>query len=128
AYVAAFVGTVDEFDGTVTARSTDGVTVTTSGGQVWEIRTRQEVPKNVVVMARPERWRFADPSRAGTPNHLAGVIETSSYLAGSRMQYLVRTAEGLIRVWAPHATEVPSGESVTLAQDPQDIFVFGERS
>lgn len=124
AYVAAFVGTVDEFKGSVIERMPGRVRVRTSGNQEWEVAVPGDTDDEVVVMARPERWKLVEGTDAGR-NRLTGVIETSTYLAGSRMQYLVRTSEGIIRVWAAHAAEIPQGTAVTLAQTPQDLLAFG---
>jgi iron(III) transport system ATP-binding protein len=123
AYVAAFVGTVDEFAGSALERATGLQRVRTRGGTDWEIVVPDTISGDVVVMARPERWKIEVGSTPGI-NRLTGTIDGVTYLAGSRTQYLVRTAEGLVRVWASYAEELPDGAIVTLAQDPYDLLAF----
>lgn len=125
AYVAAFVGTVEEFKGTSFDRTSDRLRVRTSSHQEWDVAMHAPVVGDeVVVMARPERWRLTEGAESGV-NRLTGIIESSTYLAGSRMQYLVRTSEGIVRVWAAHADEIPRGTQVSLTQTPEDLLVFG---
>ncbi|GGD31613.1 Fe3+/spermidine/putrescine ABC transporter ATP-binding protein [Microbacterium faecale] len=127
AYVAAFVGTVDEFKGSVIERSPGHVRVRTTGQQEWDIAIHDNAMESVVVMARPERWTLAEGSNPGR-NRLTGIVVSSMYLAGSRMQYLVRTAEGIIRVWASHGAEISQGAEVTISQTPADLLAFGRES
>lgn len=127
AYVAAFVGTVEEFTGTVVERAPGRLRVRTAGNQEWDIEVNREVNDDVVVMARPERWKLAEGTDPGR-NRLTGTIVSSIYLAGSRMQYLVRTGDGVVRVWAAHAEEIAQGTDVTISQTPADLLAFGRDS
>ncbi|MDO5533870.1 MAG: TOBE domain-containing protein, partial [Propionibacteriaceae bacterium] len=57
-------------------------------------------------------------------NVIEGTVQAALYLAGSRTECLVRTADGLIRVWAPHGKAAEEGETVWLSVLPQDIIAF----
>ncbi|MFD2396055.1 ABC transporter ATP-binding protein [Prauserella oleivorans] len=126
AYVARFVGTVDEMPATVTDRSAPGqLHAQTENGDQWLVHTDAELPDRVVLMARPERW-IIHAERPEGPNVLAGEVNAALFLAGSRTECLVRTAIGLIRVWAGHGRAPSEGERVWLSVAPDDLLVFAE--
>lgn len=126
AYVARFVGTVDEMPATVTERSAPGqLHAQTENGDQWLVHTDADLPDRVVLMARPERWSIHTERPEG-PNVLAGEVNAALFLAGSRTECLVRTAVGLIRVWAGHGRAPSEGERVWLSVAPDDLLVFAE--
>ena len=124
-YVARFVGMVDEFDGTIVARKRGEVAVETASGLRLPVATsRTDLPDDVVVMARPERWTL-ERTETVDPQHLSGVIEASLFLVGSRTEYVVSTGEGDVRVLASHGKQIPQGSTVALRCQPEDLLIFG---
>lgn len=136
AHVARFVGTVDEFSGTVIDQTSARVTVESRGGVLWEVArdvSEVRVSDNVVVMARPERWVLgsSDAAPAGPdvsrPNTLQGEVAAVMFLPGSRTECLVRTSLGVIRVWAHHGVAPQEGDQISVHVAPADLLVFPGR-
>ncbi|MFE5703430.1 ABC transporter ATP-binding protein [Rhodococcus koreensis] len=124
-YVARFVGTVDEFDATIVSRRGGEVDVETATGLRWTVRTsRTDLPEQVLVLARPERWTLDSPAKEHK-NALVGIVETALFLVGSRTEYIISTTEGDVRVLAAHGDEWAPGSTVSLRCLPEDFLIFG---
>lgn len=127
AYVARFVGTVDEFPALVVAREACGVTLRTTDGTLWRVTTSKALPDDVIFMARPERWRIHRAEQAG-PNVIKGEVRAAMLLAGSRTECLVRTELGMIRVWAGHGVAPAEGDTVWLEASASDVLAFPQET
>lgn len=122
-YVASFIGTVDRFEARIETREPGRVVAVTESGQRWRVASTAELPERVVVMARPERWRLL-PDYSEVDNAINGVVEASVYLGGSRMEYLIRSRDGLVRATIAHGEELRRDTRVTLSQNPEELLIF----
>jgi len=131
-YVARFVGTVDETRAKV-LRADPGagiIEVETGSGRTVTVRSARASGSlgapgtEAILMTRPERWRIHHEPVAGG-NVLPGTVQAAHYLAGSRTECLVETAEGLVRVWASHRAAAAEGDAVWLTVEPADVLIFG---
>lgn len=124
AYVARFIGAVDEIKGTVVGKSAAGeLEVKTTSNTRWTVRTDKDVKGDVYMMTRPERWTIHHEKVEGT-NIIEGEVRAALYLSGSRTECLIRTADDLIRVWAPHGQGAAEGAKVWISVEPEDILIF----
>lgn len=123
-YVASFIGVVDQFRARVVERGANFAIAEGRSGQRWRVRVKREIAKDVVVMARPERWRLLDRVADESDNLITGIVEASVYLGGSRMEYVIRTEEGLVRAHVAGGADLRRDTRVTLTQDSGDLLIF----
>jgi putrescine transport system ATP-binding protein len=104
-WVAEFVGDVNLFDGEVSSREPDRLTVATQdGGNIVVAAPRQPVTKSLVSVAiRPEKMKLSRPGPASDAvnsqaiNRLEGVVTDVSYLGGSTVYRLKLDSGAVVR-------------------------------
>lgn len=124
AYVADFVGAADEFAAEIITQTHNEIEAKTHGGNRFIIKhNRNDLQRNVRIMARPEHWRFVDENNLET-NSVKGIVELSKLLTGSRTEYHIKTADGTIRLWLTNGPRKETGTPVVIAQDSHQLLVF----
>lgn len=121
-FVASFMGEVNLFpvtgraDGTADLQAIAGASGALSVVPGW----------SGALMVRPELVRFLD-SGQGADFTLSGRL-TAEYALGSRVQYSVETAAGLVTVERPFETRLaaPVGTDVTLGWDRSAVHLIAE--
>ena len=113
-YVANFVGTTNEFVGSVTDAG-EGVVVQTPLGPVvagtWPERPQEGA--EAAVIWRPERVRLSR-DEPDDVNRWAGTVETAMFL-GTHTEHVVRVGEQQIRAWGADAVTLEEGADVWVS-------------
>lgn len=127
-YVATFVGTMNEWEGRVEEVGPDGLAVMpVEGGSL--VIEPDSLPAGapdarLVAGVRPEKIVLSRASQRNTQGHIAGRIESVSFV-GTFTEYLVRCGQQDIVVVARDWTEeFEVGELVTASISPSDLLVF----
>lgn len=133
-YVASFIGTTNQFDGTVATSTTKGLVVDTDAGQ-FHCAPRTDLTKGTAVNigVRPEHLRLAATSEKGGINTLDCLVEDMLF-HGSVTRFrcgLGPRDEQLFWDWqkSSHSSETlrPAvGTSIQLQAAPEDMFVFAQ--
>jgi iron(III) transport system ATP-binding protein len=121
AYVARFVGSANQLEGTLCQR--DGPVVDTVLGPIavlpHNIRARS---RDVIVVSRPERWSIA-ADQSGDALVLDGHIVAAAFV-GSHNEYLVGVGDARLRVWSFGQSLLDTGTSVRCAIPRDDLLVL----
>ncbi len=123
-YVARFVGSANQFSGTLQRRA-DGVVVETAFGTVAVPAANVHAARpEVAVLSRPERWSIGDNVPSGTLR-LQGELVAAAFL-GSHNEYLVE-AEGLrVQIWSFGHVLLQPGARVTCSIAPEHLLVLDQ--
>jgi iron(III) transport system ATP-binding protein len=122
-YVAGFVGSANELEGTV--RSVDGGTalVDTDLGEVRGVAVDGlEAGAPAVAVCRPERMRLA-PEEPASPNRWRAEVRASAFL-GANLEHVVRVGEHAFRLWSVDTRLLDEGTQVWLSVEPEDVRVL----
>ncbi|MER0237560.1 ABC transporter ATP-binding protein [Fulvimarina sp. MAC8] len=102
-FVADFIGTVNIFDGKVTARNGDRLTLETGAGHVLEVDANEETSSKVgpgekaAYAVRPEKLRISSEELSG-PNVLSGEVWEIAYIGDMTSFHLKMDDGKIIRV------------------------------
>lgn len=126
-YVARFVGSTNEFIGTVESASDGGLRV--RHGALGRVACASPAGDeatsgtSVLVMSRPENWRLHTAAPTATVNTWQGRITGSTFL-GSRIEYAVDVSGVEIRVheFSSRAHEI--GQSIHVTIEPSFLTVM----
>ncbi|MFL5779029.1 MAG: ABC transporter ATP-binding protein [Chloroflexota bacterium] len=124
-FVADFIGTTNLLRGRVEGRGSSGATVRLEGGElVPAAATEAPVGSAVELSVRPEGVTLLPH---GTDGALHGTVVQRSYL-GTTIQYLVRTASGVVlTVLAPKTGErLAVGDEAAVGWSADDALVLAE--
>lgn len=124
-YVANFVGTANELEGTVAAVGMDGVaTVDTAIGKVYAGTTSDGVVAGdrVVLVWRPQQARTT-ATREEAPNCWLGTVEASVYV-GTHTEADVSFGEVRQRVWNLTGALPAAGADVWVTVPPEHMRAF----
>jgi iron(III) transport system ATP-binding protein len=126
-YVATFIGSANEVEGTISQRSDDAYRVETPLGPLVAARAVGLEPlaigTRVSVLFRPEHCRFVDQSLADGPNRMAGRIERSIFL-GSYMEYLVKVGNVPVVLRAMGGEVLAEDLEVCVSVPPEHIRIL----
>ena len=129
-FVADFIGTTNLLHGTVAALENGIAIVQLDSGDRCRIGGQgRAISQEVDLSLRPEAISIRDGTTTGTSaTALSATIQQSAYL-GSAVQYLVRTAGGVVlTVLAPKSAErLTADQAVVLDWLPGDALVLGDR-
>ena len=102
-FVADFIGTVNIFDGTVSARSGDRLTLETDSGHILEVDANAETAGSIssggkaAYAVRPEKLRISAEELSG-PNVLSGEVWEIAYIGDMTSFHLKLDSGKIIRV------------------------------
>jgi iron(III) transport system ATP-binding protein len=119
-YVARFVGSANQFPGTL--RRGDGVVETAFGAIRVPAANLQAAGTDVMVISRPERWSIDDEAPADGLA-LEGELVAAAFL-GSHNEYLVETQGARIQIWALGHTLLHAGARVRCSIRPEHLLVL----
>jgi iron(III) transport system ATP-binding protein len=122
-YVANFVGTSNELEGTVTAVADGVAEIDTAIGRVRGVASEgisEHAP--AIAMCRPERLRLA-PTEPESPNRWHGEVRTSAFL-GANIEHVVGVAGRSFRVWSVDTQLLDEGTEVWLFVEPEHVRVL----
>jgi len=113
-YVANFIGTTNEIDGTIVAvNGRDDVVITTPLGEVHGVASADFAPGDRTVLScRPEDCELSR-SRPEGANAWMATIETSLFM-GSHTEYLAKVGDRLFKVWSRTNTGLIHGQQFWL--------------
>jgi iron(III) transport system ATP-binding protein len=125
-YVAAFIGSANELEGTLMGSDATGYRVETPVGVLHangiEGASLQRGAR-VAVVFRPEHCRIVLDGAAAEGNHLVGIVERSMFL-GSYMEYLVHIGDVPLVLRAMGGDVLAEGCQVNIALAPEHTRVF----
>lgn len=123
-YVARFIGTTNEIDGTVLAVDGDRVRLRTSIGECVGVRGAAGlVPgSSAVGIVRPEQIAIS-VDEPPSPNRWKGTVEARLF-SGSHTVYLVDAVTMRFKVWASRSDIAPNGHEVWISVDPAQLYVL----
>lgn len=123
-YVGRFIGSANQFDGTLERTSVGGVVDTALGKIALTSRSITATGRNVAVLSRPERWILDDEKSDGGLGWPGRIL--ASAFVGSHNEYLVDVAGLRIQVWQLGASVLAPGTEVFCSIEP-DAFVVLDR-
>lgn len=122
-YVAGFIGSANEVEGTIAQATGDGVYCvdTPVGSLTGHAVGSEQLPpgSRVYVLFRPEQCGVGDHG----PNRLLGQVEQSMFM-GSYMEYLVRVGHVPVVVRAMGGQVRPPGAQITISIEPEHLRLF----
>jgi iron(III) transport system ATP-binding protein len=125
-YVAGFIGSANEVEGTVSERSSDLYLVDTPVGRlVGHPVAAASLPPGtrVTVLFRPEHCRIVADSIDDGTNRLVGQVQRSMFL-GSYMEYQVSVADVPLVLREMGGGVLPEGHEVCISLAPEHTHVF----
>jgi iron(III) transport system ATP-binding protein len=121
AYVARFVGSANQLEGTLCQR--DGPVVDTALGPVAVLpQNIRAEGSDVIVVSRPERWSVV-PDNTPDGFALEGHIVAAAFV-GSHNEYLVGVGDARLRVWSFGQSMLPTGTRVRCAIPRDGLLVL----
>jgi iron(III) transport system ATP-binding protein len=121
-YVAAFVGTSNMIDGTVTGVANDHVVVDSAVGPVRATPTITLAVGDAVSLAfRPERGRF--DVTGGGPNSVPAVVSSSMFI-GAYTEYVLSVGVASIKLTSSERRHLPNGSSGFLSVPATDLLAM----
>ncbi len=130
AYVARFLGTVNEVAGTVVERNGDRIEIQTSIGRALAVPARgvsdYSIGQNVVVIGRPEQYRLSLERPSGA-NAWPAKLHAALFL-GTHFEYALDVSGVPVRVWTMQGIDVAAESVVWLTIDPESLLVFDAAS
>ena len=121
-YVARFVGTTNELNGTVVAPPSGGtVRVATELGEIVAVASNPDFKTGdkVAVVIRPERCRLSTDEPTG-PIKWSGTVEAALFL-GSHTEHVVRIGEKSFLEWSVGSELRKTGERIWLSVAPEYV-------
>ncbi|MBN9128865.1 MULTISPECIES: ABC transporter ATP-binding protein [Paenarthrobacter] len=121
-YVATFIGSTNELEGTVVAVDATGLEIETPLGVIRSERLHGEFAKGdeVVAIFRPEHGHLS-PERPGTVNALKATFRMELF-SGSHAEQVVTHNHKVYRVW--HGKEQEHGTEAWISVAPEKVHVF----
>jgi iron(III) transport system ATP-binding protein len=125
-FVAQFVGSANELEGTVTARDGQHIRVATPVGPLLAGTSQQpevSVGQRVIVLFRPEHCRPSLQDIASGGNTVRCQVQHSVFLGG-HVEYLVRAGGTPLLLKTMEGELLPSGTPLTIQLDPARVRLF----
>jgi iron(III) transport system ATP-binding protein len=127
-YVAQFVGSANELEGTVARRDAEHVLVDTAIGPMLALAGQPSdvsVGQRVVVLFRPEHFHFEsnDTEANAKTNTFDCEVERSIFLGG-HLEYIVTTRGTTLVLKTMEGELLPAGQVLRLRVDPVRVRVF----
>ena len=117
-YVASFVGTSNELEGTVTSVDQGFADIETAIGSIHGVPSEGVTAgASAIAMCRPERLRLG-PTEPETPNRWRGEVRASAFL-GANIEHVVDVADRTFRVWSVDTRLLDPGTEVWMSVDPR---------
>ena len=122
-YVANFVGSSNELEGTVSSLR-DGVAVVETDLGAVEAVAAEGVAAgaDAVALCRPERTRLAQ-AEPDTANRWLGEVRAAAFL-GANIEHVVRIGEHTFRTWSVDTPILEAGTEVWLYVEPHHVRVL----
>jgi len=122
-YVASFVGTSNELEGTVTDVGDGFAEVDTAIGRVRGVSAEGvDAGEPAIAMCRPERLRLA-ASEPESPNRWRGEVRASAFL-GANVEHVVDVAGRTFRAWSVDTRLLEQGTEVWMSAEPEHVRVL----
>jgi iron(III) transport system ATP-binding protein len=121
-YVGRFIGSTNQFAGTLSWDDGQPVVTTTFGTikpAADRVRTRGE---HVVIISRPERWSIGT-GPTGRDFERQGEVRAAAFV-GSHSEYLVDMAGHEVKVWTLDEALLPKGSRVWCGVSRSDLLVL----
>jgi iron(III) transport system ATP-binding protein len=123
-YVARFVGSANQFRGTL-QRDAGGVAVVCAFGNICvPVDNVRAAGSDVVVISRPERWSIGGDVQPGALG-LEGEVVAAAFL-GSHNEYLVEAVGVRVQIWAFGNILLQPGAWVKCSIAPEHLLVLDE--
>ena len=122
-YVADFVGSANELNGTVTSLDGGTAVVSTDLGDVRGVPAGGVAAgDDVVVVCRPERTELSavEPQ---SPNRWRGEVLAAAFL-GANLEHVVRVGEHTFRLWSVDTNLLDAGTEAWLHVQPEHVRVL----
>ena len=128
AFVARFIGPVNEIPGEINESPDSTWSLTSTLGTFRLKKNGVIYPKNVSLILRPEKMRLLRQRSNQQENLIEGEIQDLSYL-GSRTEYTVRTQELIFKVFEPELERLKkrtlnNGDRIFLTWKSEDAIVL----
>ena len=122
-YVADFVGSSNELQGTLSSLDGGVALVETDLGEVHGVAADGVAPGDrVVVICRPERTRIAK-DEPDSPNRWHGEVSAGVFL-GPNIEHVVHVGRHIFRVWSVDTRVLDTGMPAWLYVDPEHVRVL----
>jgi iron(III) transport system ATP-binding protein len=122
-YVADFVGSANELNGTLTSLDGGVAVVETELGEVRGVAADGvAVGEKVVAVCRPERMRLSADEPA-SPNRWRAEVRAAAFL-GASLEHVVRVGEHTFRLWSVDTRLLEAGTETWLYVDPEHLRVL----
>ncbi|MET0767378.1 MAG: ABC transporter ATP-binding protein [Aeromicrobium sp.] len=123
AYVARFMGAVNEFPGTVSTTGDDEITISTDAGEITLPQPTGSfaVGDAVIVMGRPARAHLRE-NPAGTPLSISVQVHRAAYL-GAYTDTTLEYADRMLRCWRVPEAGVVHGSAAWLEYEASDLMI-----
>ena len=126
AFTAEFLGSINFFDGKITAKGEDFYTVQ-SGSQQYHASINPdldfEIGEDVTIGIREEHISFGEKSDT---NMICGTLAEETFM-GDHTEYLFNTADGALRVRSNEPACCKNGENLTLNIDKSHTMVLKKK-
>jgi iron(III) transport system ATP-binding protein len=123
-YVARFVGSANQFRGTL-KREAGGVDVTCAFGTIGvPVDNVHATGTEIVLISRPERWSLGGDAPPGALG-IDGEVIAAAFL-GSHNEYLVEAQGVHVQIWAFGNVLLQPGTRVTCSIAPEHLLVLDE--
>lgn len=128
AFVARFIGPVNEIGGEVTQTPTDDYLLVSQVGQFKLKKNGHALQKQMSLVLRPEKMRVLRQKSSQHENLVEGTIEDLTYL-GSRTEYAIRSQASIFKVFEQEAERSKKrnlnvGDRVYLTWKTDDAMVL----
>jgi spermidine/putrescine ABC transporter ATP-binding subunit len=132
AFVARFIGPVNEIQGEVVSEEGDHASVASSIGGFRVKRNGVPLEKHVSVVLRPEKLRLLRQRSTSQENQIEGQVQELCYL-GSRTEYSIRLTGGVFKVFEQELERSKKknlnvGDKVFLSWKPEDAITLPSSS
>jgi ABC-type Fe3+/spermidine/putrescine transport system ATPase subunit len=123
-YVARFIGSVNEFEGSVVDNRTPCQVVTSSGMTFTCYGETRTKGADVTIMVRPEAWTVTRDTDLSKVNSWPAVVKRAEFL-GAHTAYHVEVGSETIKVWDQPQQGFQPGERVGISVEPRSTRILG---